>query len=251
MSASRRVWECSLFRTPFTTFVKSQPTYAVVALNFTLTQYFGNLWSHSALRIAADGGANRVFDEQHKHTDRPLAPPHYIKGDLDSIRDDVQEYYQSQQQITLRKDTDQNTTDLQKCLRLFEPDETCGNFDAPIIICGGLGGDLSHTMANIESVVQYSRKIDNPLYLLSDDNMACVLWEGSHTIRVAPNMYCGFIPLVSSCQVTSSSNLKYTLDGLELQFGKLVSTSNQCLADEITVDVAQGPLLFLADSRKG
>ena len=247
--AGRRVWECSLFRSAFSAFRQTHPRYAVVALNFSLSQYFLDLWSESTLRIAADGGANRVFDAL-QHQKNPLLP-HYIKGDLDSIRPEVQEYYQSHHEIILQKDSDQNTTDLQKCLKLFMTGEIYGHFEEPLIICGGLGGSLSHTMANIESIVQYAPKMNNSLYLLSDDNLACVLEEGSHTIRVAPDMYCAFVPLVSSCYVTHSTNLKYPLDGLELQFGQLVSTSNQCTSEEITVEVARGPLLFLADSRSG
>ena len=225
------------------------PRYAVVALNHTLGGFFDELWSGAALRIAADGGANRVYDRK-AELGSLLPSPHYVKGDLDSIRPEVELYYQGEG-LTLYKDPDQDTNDLQKCLALFQSHQPAHNFaGSPILICGGLGGVLSHTMANVESVLQYARRIDNPMYLLSEENVGIVLLEGHHTINLSNNTYCSFIPLGQTCQISHSTNLRYPLDGLELAFGKLVSTSNQSTAEQITLNIQQGPLLFLADARK-
>lgn len=46
----------------------------------------------AAFRLCADGGANVLYDCFGKHA----VPPHEIRGDLDSLRPDVQEYFHRQ-----------------------------------------------------------------------------------------------------------------------------------------------------------
>ena len=55
------------------------------------------------MRIVADGGANRLYDALHKGSmqqERQLSVhdfvPDIIRGDLDSIRPDVLDYYSKQ-----------------------------------------------------------------------------------------------------------------------------------------------------------
>ena len=48
--------------------------------------------------------------------------PDLIKGDLDSLRPDVQEHYASRG-VSIIKDPDQNSTDLMKCVQALEEKE--------------------------------------------------------------------------------------------------------------------------------
>lgn len=51
------------------------------------------LWNVCKTVVCADGGANRLFDNIGV-IDRPKFIPHFITGDLDSLREDVSKYYE-------------------------------------------------------------------------------------------------------------------------------------------------------------
>lgn len=50
------------------------------------------LWNSFEYKICADGGANRLFD-QLTVARRSLFVPDFIIGDLDSVRDEVKQFY--------------------------------------------------------------------------------------------------------------------------------------------------------------
>lgn len=102
----------------------SPPTkYALIILNQRLPRLTPLLWSHAQLRVCADGGANRLFDElpQFFPQDDALAvrkkyKPDAIKGDMDSVRDEVVDFYSNLGTTIVDASDDQDTTDLHKCV---------------------------------------------------------------------------------------------------------------------------------------
>lgn len=78
-----------------------------------------HLWARSALRVCADGGANRLHDSFDSAGDaseeRARYVPDVIVGDLDSLRPDVARYYENLgAEIKVRDDQDH--CDFEKCL---------------------------------------------------------------------------------------------------------------------------------------
>lgn len=67
-----------------------------------------------AVRICADGGANRLYDCV-EPDQRPEFLPHMIKGDLDSLRADVRAYYASMG-VRIVHNGSEYATDLMKCI---------------------------------------------------------------------------------------------------------------------------------------
>lgn len=238
MNALERTWHCS--------FVNFKPLvdtkYAVLVLNCNLGERFSKIWNGADLRIAADGGGNRIFDRIQQENQKYL-PPHLLKGDFDSLRSDVSSYFK-EQGTEIIQDHDQNTTDFQKCLNVFQNTD----FTHPILVCGGMGGSLTHTISNINTVFQFTKILKNQIYLISDENIGCVLQPGTHTIYGDTDMYCGFIPIGRPVIVDASENLKYPLDGLKMEAGSMISTSNQFMTEQVKVYTPEA-LLFLADSR--
>ena len=58
----------------------------------------------------------------HAHPHAPRYTPDLIKGDLDSLRDDVRAYYSSRG-VRIVQDHDQDSTDLMKCIAALVDDE--------------------------------------------------------------------------------------------------------------------------------
>jgi hypothetical protein len=95
-------------------------TYALIVANSeTVTApVIRRIWNNFDYRICADGGANRLFDaiiDLDPDADRSLYVPNAIKGDLDSLRDDVRSFYASIG-CDIIQDDDQDTNDLEKCI---------------------------------------------------------------------------------------------------------------------------------------
>jgi hypothetical protein len=72
----------------------------LVLLNYHLPRFTPILWDQASLHVCADGGANRLYDElplwfpdDDPADVRQRHKPDVIKGDLDSIRPEVKEYY--------------------------------------------------------------------------------------------------------------------------------------------------------------
>ena len=73
---------------------------------------FQHLWDSSSFRVAADGGANRLYDFNSSLL------PDAIRGDLDSLRPNVRAHYE-ERGVSVTRDCDQNTNDLDKALQLI------------------------------------------------------------------------------------------------------------------------------------
>lgn len=109
------------------------------------------LWNSTQWHCCADGGANRLFDvfslEESAGRDadearlRRVVPvigpcgfvtgicrylPDLIKGDFDSLRPDVRNFYASHG-VAVVQDHDQDSTDLMKCFQSLEEKEREGN----------------------------------------------------------------------------------------------------------------------------
>ncbi|KAG0274219.1 hypothetical protein BGZ95_009991 [Linnemannia exigua] len=78
---------------------------------------FDNVWQNATYRFCADGGANRLFDLLKTDGERAKFLPDHIRGDMDSLRDDVKDYYCSQG-VPVERVGDQDSTDFMKCVEL-------------------------------------------------------------------------------------------------------------------------------------
>jgi len=104
---------------------------------------FRRLWDLSSMKVCADGGANRLHDASvssayHKRDD---FLPDLIRGDLDSLRDDVKEFYEKRG-CKVQRDTNQDINDLDKCLEAIDSLQKQESIKKETTVCvyGAFGG---------------------------------------------------------------------------------------------------------------
>lgn len=219
--------------------------------------------SAAAFCVCADGGANRLHDEVPRMFPNESADavrsrflPHLIKGDLDSVRPDVLEFYTSHGVPIADLSQDQMSTDLQKCLRYIEAHLLIGGNlqkestnrpprrdSAPniqrqvdtIVAVGAHGGRLDHILSNLSTLHTF-RDVD--IVLCGDGNLSRLIPAGKAIIKPQRSLEgpsCGLIPLQGRA-VASSRGLRWNLDATEMEIGGLVSTSNIIDEDEVWVE---------------
>lgn len=204
-----------------------------------------SLWSMAKVKICADGGANRLFDS-FSAAERLHYVPDLIKGDLDSLRQDVREFYCSNG-TRIVMDHDQDHNDLSKCLEEVESGATSVSPDATVLALGAFGGRFDQEMAAFHVLHSYPNM---KLILLDEANLSFLLRPGlRHRIRPDRRFegpVCGLIPLAGAAKQVYTRGLQWNLNGEELAFGVMVSSSNRVDQDEIEV-VTDAPLVWTTE----
>ncbi|XP_058083025.1 thiamine pyrophosphokinase 1-like isoform X2 [Magnolia sinica] len=196
------------------------------------------------LRLCADGGANRLYDEMPgllSHEDpsdvRRRYKPDIIKGDMDSIRSEVQEFYSTLGTKIVDESHDQDTTDLRKCVNfILDHELELGKSNLSILVAGALGGRFDHEVGNINVLYRFS---NIRIVLLSDDCLIQLLPKTHHhEIHIQPSVegpHCGLIPMGEASARTTTTGLQWDLMDTAMKFGDLISTSNIVREENITV----------------
>lgn len=226
------------------------------------SELFYSLWTHAQLRVCADGGANRLYDVSRAIQAQEMVPaPDYIKGDLDSLREDVRAFFAAKETVVL-EDPGQSTNDLDKCLQLIHQhqEEHCRTQDSAqdlfsVLIFGAMGGRFDQEMQNINALFRWHGKFQQ-LVLLSDETTARLLEPHVRHV-ITPNFAfetrtCGLIPVAGTCKETTTSGLKWNLSpGMETGFGGLISSSNHVddACEQVEV-VTSHPLIWTTELKK-
>ena len=175
--------------------------------------------------IAADGGAN--------HLEEVALPPTLIIGDCDSVKESVKAQYASK----LHHISNQSTTDFEKILN---------KIDAPLYIgFGFLGGRSDHTIANINSLINFNEK---RILLIGEDDFIMSLpphltFQSHHTLSF------GLLPWPEA--IVSLTGTRWTLSQDTLKFKGIMSNSNISEVGMIKAQLHEGdalltlPLVFL------
>ncbi|KAF8500123.1 thiamine pyrophosphokinase Thi80 [Gautieria morchelliformis] len=230
---------------------------ALIILNQPFKEaVFSLLWSSSSWRACADGGANRLYDlfpseeRRSECVDFPVNAgtttrryrflPDLIKGDFDSIRDDVKAYYLAKG-VNVVQAWDQDSTDLQKCLfSLFELESSLME-QYTVILLGGLSGRLDQTVHTL-SLLHKLRQSREYVYAVTEENVGWVLDSGEHIIEIDLDKLgptCGLLPVGIDETVLSTRGLEWDLTDTISSFSGLVSTSNHVISSEVWVKTSK------------
>jgi len=142
-----------------------------------------------------------------------------IIGDFDSVRD-RNAFGPDVAQIEIGE---QLTTDFEKCLY---------SIDAPMFICFGmLGKRVDHTLAAFHTIARYGAQKHIVLMDQTDVTIGVV---GDFSIDLPVGTRFSIYPL-SRTDFKSSKGLKYPLDGLTLEVGNRIGTSNEVVSGPVDV----------------
>ena len=173
--------------------------------------------------IAADGGADALLKIGKR--------PDLVIGDMDSagpLPDDLPK-------LPL---AGQDDTDFEKCL---------ARICAPLIVgLGFLEGRLDHTLSAIHAFTALSH--DRPVMLVGDTDLVLRL-RGDIAFEAEPGDRVSVWPLGFQA-FQGSTGLKWALDGLQMEAGRLIGTSNVAAGGTVRINAGFGDGYALIMPRK-
>lgn len=177
--------------------------------------------------IAADGGQNRAreFGLQ----------PDCVIGDFDSttLNEDFDCLY-----ITYPAEKDLTDTEAALTHAL---EKGCRN----VILLGGMGGRLDHTMGNIGLLDKYYNSFDHMEFIDGKNRME-LLRDSDRTIkRDVRYKYFGLVSLNAEASGIDIRGAKYELTGASLERASTLGVSNEFSEDTVEICVREGTLLIV------
>jgi thiamine pyrophosphokinase len=218
----------------------------IIYLNRTFdVETLRSLHNISTFTFMADGAANRFHDKFAAQPDEIV--PHALVGDFDSIRKEVMEYYK-EKNVEVIHDKSQDDTDLEKCLRQLQKrlsDDQINNQGKSyrILITGGFGGRMDHTLNNIHILHKFAEKfakhLNMSLHLIDNNSIGTCILPGKTTYirskHFEQDAGCGMFPLLGEQAKVQTKGLKWDLgqDAPALSFKKFVSSSNEMIGEVV------------------
>ena len=189
-----------------------------------------------------------------------------ICGDLDSIRPEVMQYYESKG-VQIIRDTDQYSTDLTKCLKhsrkshdletvwksRFGSEKDLQNHPIDVAIFGGLGGRADQAFSQLHHLYMFAKQGSilwkGDLYLITSKCLIFLLEKGPNTIFAPrkPQSFTenvGIIPIGKPCLI-STRGFEWDVKDWPTEFGTQMSTSNHMKQDTVHIHCTERVLLTL------
>lgn len=177
--------------------------------------------------IAADGGQNRAreFGLQ----------PDCVIGDFDStiLNEDFDCLY-----ITYPAEKDLTDTEAALTHAL---EKGCRN----VILLGGMGGRLDHTMGNIGLLDKYYSSFDHMEFIDGKNRMELLNDSGRTLKRDGRYKYFGLVSLNAEASGIDIRGAKYELTGASLERASTLGVSNEFSEDTVEICVREGTLLIV------
>ena len=226
--------------------------YGIIILNYSkpsidkwLTETF---WSRAKIRACADGGSNELRQFTLEKTTERLGHfiPDFISGDLDSIKLETRQFYETEFNVPLIEIKDQDSTDFTKCLQELEKKMNDQPLRHIYVFCT-FAGRFDQAISIIHTLYLYPKL---SIFLISDQDITFLLKPGLNHIHQIQSLrcgkYCSLIPFAGPLHVTTNG-LEWNLnEQMELNFNTLISTSNAYSvprSDFVTVNTLQ-PLIW-------
>ena len=198
--------------------------YAVLVVNGSIKDmdFYKDILDNAKIVVASDGAANILY-RYSKDID-------YIIGDLDSISEEVLNYYKNKDVTVKRYPVKKDKTDSEISI-----DEICKMGIEKIIMIGAKGDRIDHFMANL-NLLYYADNIGVNLVILDENNEITLIKEGQNYIDVS---------LIGEVQGITLKGFEYELEDYNLNFGSSILTSNVAKKERVLVEIGCGSLLCI------
>ncbi len=198
--------------------------------------------------IAVDGGLEFCY---HNHISVD-----YVVGDFDTIKLDILAYYQKEGKAQIKayepeKDMTDTKAALELAVRLAKEKRGLLNQkettkDTEIILLGGIGSRMDHTMANI-GCIRYALEQDVSMKVIDGNN--CIYgYNHSFVIEKKELVYHKYLSLMAlggEVKNLSIRGLKYEVENVKLPVLSDWGVSNELLEERAEITFSEGILLVI------
>lgn len=160
--------------------------------------------------------------------------PDLIIGDFDSLKISLPESIETITLPVMKDDTDTGV-----CVDYAL---TAGADE--ILILGGLGGRLDHTLANLQTLAKVSKN-NIPITIKSEKNSVSILSNGKTSIRNEPQYKISLLSYSEKCTGVTISGVLYPLENATLTNQYPIGVSNEFTNDYAHISVENGTLLIV------
>ncbi|KAK4246179.1 thiamine pyrophosphokinase 1 [Corynascus novoguineensis] len=222
--------------------------FALIVLNQPLhhLEVTRQLWNNAHVRIAADGGANALYQAAGQQGDSSFVEPPPKQHRTAALHGSGR-----CNKTQVIRDPDQESTDFGKAVtyvrRHYSQESSSRPLD--IVAIGGLGGRVDQGLSQLHHLYLFQAEpgyARGRMYLFSGESMTFLLKPGTHRIRVRDSQasseedvfgkHVGILPIGRPSRITTRG-LEWDVQNWETQFGGRVSTSNHVLPETQVVEV--------------
>ena len=184
------------------------------------------------LVIAADGGL--------AHAESMGLKPSVVLGDFDSLGKKPTGNYQT---ITFPPEKDY--TDL-----MLAAEEGYTRGARTFYLLGATGGRMDHTLANIQLVVNFTRR-GCKVYLVGNDYWITAVHNGKMELSAEHNGYFSLYSFSEECRGISVKGAKYEVENFSMKQDDPRAISNEFIGEKCSVSVEEGTLLLCIGDLNG
>ena len=171
----------------------------------------------------ADGGANICYELG--------LTPKEIYGDLDSIKNEVKEFYQEKNIKFIKFQVEKDYTDSELILNEIQ------NKYNVIYCIAGLGGSIDHELTNINLLDKYS----NLIFISQKEKIFKI--DSNYKFNNMINTKISFVIFSDEVKGLTLKGFKYNIENLNIKKGEARCISNIILENEANLFIKSGSLL--------
>ncbi|MBC7961079.1 MAG: thiamine diphosphokinase [Vallitaleaceae bacterium] len=181
--------------------------------------------------LCADGGAQPLFEAK--------IIPDVLLGDFDSISSEVFNFFINQGVKVVRFNCEKDQTDTEIAL-----DYAINLGATDIVLLGGTGTRLDHTLANIMILEKYCRLA---ICKIIDPHNEIEVLQGIQTTQFEKQnfKYISLIPLSKKVLGVTTQGLKYPLKDATLLRKESFGISNEIIEDPCTLQMSKGTMVVI------